>query len=646
MRKSILIVLLLTITASGLRAQEQQKITIRTHDQDLITTAVNSYAKWAVFPAKDEGIRKIVMKVTMGTPIQDTMRCADWDYSDPIYLRQVGGKNGPKLNYEIGRMLTPYGGANAKGWAFQWEADVTDFASLLRDSVLLDFTHGGGEAGHDRGWALSMEFEITKGEPAMQPLAVHQILNRVYPYGNPNDNIETYLRADTIKVLGNTNMVRSRIIQTGHGMDSPDNCGEFCSKWRDVIWDGRQANRTQLWKRCGNNPLYPQAGTWLFDRANWCPGYLVQPDMSEFMVRGSSSHTYDLNMEPYVSQGSANQQISAYLIEYKVGRNTRDVELADVIAPSKKQLWGRYNPTVTNPLIVVHNNTAHSVKSLDVEYGTVGMDIYTEQIKVDIKPFQSARIELANPVQSTAGHGGEFRATVTRVNGAADQYPGDNNFVSPFDPVPVHKGNLVLVFEPNRTSDSTNSYYVADARGRRLLERGMGQIDINTRDVDTLNLKDGDYEFRMFDTEGNGLEFWYDFKGGNGRVYLLNMQGELVKFFDPDFGDDIRYNFKVDNSMTTENLDMTPAFWLDNTTTEGPFRVHLLLNNKQDKIKVSIVDYDSRPKSIFTITPPADGVLDLDVAPYGSGRHFVIVEQNGNKYLRRVQHAARPRRSR
>lgn len=641
MRQSTLIALLLMLVLGMARAQE--KITIRTHDKELLTTAVNSYAKWAEFPAADENIRKIVMKVTLGTPVQDTMRCADWDYSDPIYLRQTGGKNGTKLNYEIGRMLTPYGGANAKGWAFQWEADITDFASLLRDSVLLDFTHGGGEPGHDRGWALTMEFEITKGEPVMQPIKIHQILNGVYPYGKPDDDIENYLAPITLTTQPQTNLVRSRIIQTGHGMDKPDNCGEFCSRWRDVIWDGKQASHKMLWKRCGDNPLYPQAGTWLYDRANWCPGYLVQPDIDHFKVRGASRHTYDLDMEPYISQGVANQQISSYLIEYKTGKNTRDVELADIIAPSRKQIWGRYNPTVSNPLIRVRNNTAQKVTSLEVEYGTVGMKTYKELIKVAINPFESVQLELTHPLQSETGQGGEFRATVTKVNGGADQYTADNSFASPFDPVPVHKGNLVLVFEPNKTSDASNSYYVANSEGKRLLERGAGQIDSNQRYTDTLQLANGDYQFRFFDTDGNGLEFWSDFKGGNGRIYLLNSQGELVKYFDPDFGNDIRYNFKVDNSLSQENLDMTPAFWLDKTVTEGPFRIHLLLNNKKDKIKVSIVDYDSRPKAIFSITPPADGVLDLDVAPYDSGRHFVIVEQNGHKYLRRVQHAS-PRR--
>ncbi|MGV3658434.1 MAG: hypothetical protein ACO1NX_10775 [Chitinophagaceae bacterium] len=65
----------------------------------------------------------------------DSLRCADWDYKDHITLRRTGGVNEASQDYELARMLTPYGGAFAKSWQFGWEVDVTDFSLLLRDSV-------------------------------------------------------------------------------------------------------------------------------------------------------------------------------------------------------------------------------------------------------------------------------------------------------------------------------------------------------------------------------------------------------------------------------------------------------------------------------------------------------------------------------
>ncbi len=48
------------------------------------------------------------MYVTFGCP--DTMRCADWDYLDHIMVQRAGGINSSDLNWEIGRIITPYGG--------------------------------------------------------------------------------------------------------------------------------------------------------------------------------------------------------------------------------------------------------------------------------------------------------------------------------------------------------------------------------------------------------------------------------------------------------------------------------------------------------------------------------------------------------
>ena len=65
-------------------------------------------------------------------------------------------------------------------------------------------------------------------------------------------------------------------------------------------------------------------------------------------------------------------------------------------------------------------------------------------------------------------------------------------------------------------------------------------------------------------------------------------------------------------------------------------QINLITNNKTDKINVQVVDYDSKIESSFTILPPADGVINMDISTYPTGRHFVIIEQNGHKYLRRV----------
>ena len=55
---------------------------------------------------------------------------------------------------------------------------------------------------------------------------------------------------------------------TGHGQE-----GEFIQRTHQINMDGGSPEFSwQVWKECALNPVYPQGGTWIYDRAGWCPG--------------------------------------------------------------------------------------------------------------------------------------------------------------------------------------------------------------------------------------------------------------------------------------------------------------------------------------------------------------------------------------
>src|SRR5690606_27900363 len=145
----------------NLKAQATKNII--SHNKETIVTdpskGETSYKRWAVFPQKSEEIRQIFLNLTIECP--DNMRCADWDYVDHIKVRQ---KN-DTINYEIARMLTPYGGRFQKDWRFDWKVDITDFSPILRDSLEVDYIHTGYEDNKTRGWKVTVDFEITYGTP-------------------------------------------------------------------------------------------------------------------------------------------------------------------------------------------------------------------------------------------------------------------------------------------------------------------------------------------------------------------------------------------------------------------------------------------------------------------------------------------------
>jgi len=71
--------------------------------------------------------------------------------------------------------------------------------------------------------------------------------------------------------------------------------------------NGNNAFSQFLWKSdCSSNPCSPQAGTWQFARAGWCPGQQVTPDDYDLtaMVTPGSQATFDYVLEPYFNECS------------------------------------------------------------------------------------------------------------------------------------------------------------------------------------------------------------------------------------------------------------------------------------------------------------------------------------------------------
>ncbi len=114
---------------------------------------------------------------------------------------------------------------------------------------------------------------------------------------------------------------------------------------------------------CGDNPLYPQAGTWIFDRANWCPGYLVQPEIFDLATTSGKEQIIRFIMEPYTAtkQNQGKQVISAYLIQYQQLQHVLDISIEDIVAPSIKDIYLRKNPAAANPQIILKNNGKETI---------------------------------------------------------------------------------------------------------------------------------------------------------------------------------------------------------------------------------------------------------------------------------------------
>jgi hypothetical protein len=582
-----IISLLIIIFSASCFAQKQADKNVITHNRTTVVcnpaTGSKSYAGWGVFPSAGIHIRKIEMSVTLGSP--DSLLTAHWDYLDHIYLRRVGGIRGKSPGYEIGRMLTPYGSIYNKGWNWKWEVDVTDFAPFLRDSVEIEYVHSGYEQ-PNVGWALTINFEIVSGPPVVVPLGITPLWNKGYKYGDPNDKIEDKLLPVSYESMPGEAISRVRIQHTGHGMDKPKGCSEFCSRWRDLKMDGKVVDHRNMWKDCGANPLYPQGGTWVYDRAYWCPGDLQQPDVIDIMTN-TGKHQVALVMEPYTATGNiqANEDISAYLFHYSPPSKKVDVAVDKIIVPSDQQQFSRLNPASFNPRFVIRNLGSENLRSVNISYGTDGFQKSTYNWKGNLKFNETAEMVIPGELAMKDGPN-TYTVTLSKPNGVKDGWAEDNELTSTFVAPETFPTDFVIQFLTNK-KPKDNKVFLIDGKLDTIFSKAPVNLESNTLYQDKIRLKEGKYELCLTDSAGDGLEFWAEPQNGDGHLRVFDLKGHLIHAFESDCGNGEKLSFRASSAFVADTTKALYAFSLYPRLITNKTEL-TLVSNKPGKMVVQI----------------------------------------------------------
>ena len=331
--------------------------TVRIHDQTDMTWYGN-YDEWGVLPDGTNDYRKIYLHYTMGCA---TGGCSDWDYTTQIFIRHRTGELDTSLNeiienYELARIITPYGGYLANNWQHTTTFDITDFAAILKDSVEIRCHYSGWSS----GFSATLDFEFIEGTPARDVINFENIYSGGYNYNSSTDFETTKLVPKKFLIeeesLGST----IKMTATGHGFDNNQSAAEFKPIEYFVKINGSQTHTQLNWdENCGENPIYPQGGTWLYDRANWCPGTRAQTfkhEITPFMNAGDSLEV-DIDFQAYSWGGTQTPSyiIECQLFQYKDPNFINSAEIIDIIKPSLKDEYSRKNPICGKPLIKIHN---------------------------------------------------------------------------------------------------------------------------------------------------------------------------------------------------------------------------------------------------------------------------------------------------
>ncbi|MCT4665070.1 MAG: peptide-N-glycosidase F-related protein [Flavobacteriales bacterium] len=529
-----------------------------------------------------------------------------------------------KLEYELGRIITPYAGGLTASWGRRYEFEVTDLAPLLKgDKVIKLFYQGWSD-----GFTGTLKFHFTQGTPPRDVKDIHHFWSGGHDYGkweNGVHTIENYMNQKKFYAGSDVKYSVLNFIPTGHGFggnNNPENCAEFCDKWFKVLSNGNQVAQHIIWKNdCGSNAHYPQGGTWWYDRANWCPGEAVPEFDIDLNVQSNDTNTFDINFQEYTGNGGS-YNISGYVVNYGEYNSMKDAAVSDILAPSKKYDHKRFNPICGAPKIKVQNRGKETITSLKIKYGITGQVdkefVFNGNISsMKFMDITLPSLDFSNYSQSINN---TFYAEITEVNGGTDQNTYDNKLTTDFEAVDKVSEKIIINFRTNNFPNES-SYKIYDANNNVVLHQN-GALSANTTYKDTFVLLQGCYRFEFEDSQGNGLRTGFqqiDSQYGTGWL-KFKKAGAGSKTFNSNFGNKIVYYFVTDPSIGTEEIALHNDFDISPNPSQG----NLLLSNLDIEGKTTIRAFNNLGQEVYsnTITElSSEHNIDLSKLPNG---HYTL----------------------
>ena len=507
------------------------------------------YEKVVKFPDKDIQWRKIFLIQTLkcdSTTKGDQYPCGEWDYIWNILVDVPSADTFE--TFSLGSFVTPYGKRLKMGEEFGWEwiYDITDYASILiGDRKII--------VGNNQE-LLDLKFLFIKGLPTRNILNVENI----YPYGNYkygdlSDDI--ILKEKKLFLFPNAKGYKIKSVISGHGHAGPRNCCEWDEKTHTYYIDDWQLFRWNIWKDCGNNPIYPQGGTWPFDRAGWCPGTKV--DEFEFeltpFVKSADTIMIDYGIQPYLNDGEkeGDFRMSHQIIAYGAPNFSNDVAIIDIIKPSSKDKHSRFNPTLGAPQIIIKNEGRDDVKYLEIIYGLnkTSKSIYRWHGKLEFLEKEVINLPIMN--WNGLNRSQVFEVEIKNPNKTLDENIFNNSLSSTVSIPQVFPTQFILSIKTNNLNRAIeNSYTISDNYGKVYYDEDFFKDD--TEYFFPIELKRGFYEFYFKDAMEDGISIhWWNRTsapekvGISGEVKFLDINGEILHDFDSDFGQELRFNFII-----------------------------------------------------------------------------------------------------
>ena len=507
------------------------------------------------------------------------------------------------FDVEIARYITPYGiqfdlGPNG----FSWIYDVTDYQDYLRDVVDL--------AAHNTQELLDLSFAFIEGVP---PRDVHKrepIWSDFRSYGFTAMAEDNVLQEKKVFLSDTSSGFKIKTRMSGHGQVGNAACCEWVSNDHSIKVDGITRFEWDIYEEedCGNNPLIGQGGTWPYAREGWCPGDKVKEyefELTPFVTPGDSVVLdYVINNVPAIDpgQGGGNYRAAYDLISYSEPNFQNDAAIVEILNPSNYEYYRKWNPTCSNPRVVLRNTGAQPLTSCTIQCWITYGDNINFEWTGNLGFMEEEIVEI--PVSSNAwwtdlDQNMTFTAYVRNVNGAFgnDDYQQNSVNTSKFEAPESIDGPFFVWFTTNNKANE-NYYELFDGSGNLIFERD--QLQNNFQYKDTFDLEPGCYSIVLTDRDDDGLSFWYSSQVEGetaGAFRLRKVGGSYIEIFPGDFGSHHRFDFSVgfelglDETAVLNEIKVFPNPVLNELTIEIEGKIdgsaHIEIQDLSGRILVS-----------------------------------------------------------
>ena len=624
-----------------------------------------NYDTAVAFPSGAVTYRKIYMVFTLGKyacPGYDpsnpgegagqTGWCGDWDYDVHNIVMT------PTDTFELGRLITPYANSNwirtPLTFTYRYIFDVTDYYPILKNAATMRVLY----SGYSTGFTGNIRFAFIEGTPERNVLGLNRIWHGGFDYGRatPISSLLTNLSQTAPAGTASSEM---KMIITGHGGNNePNNCAEFCPNTYALSLNGSQVVSQNFWRAdCGANNLYPQSGTWTINRANWCPGALVDEFHHKLNgITAGSNYTLGITFPNYTST-EASYKLDGAVVHYSTYNKTVDAAIEDIISPSDAEYHYRRNPITGKPVIMLRNSGSATLTSVKFEYKVVGRTAQTYTWNGSLAPSATTEVTLAelNDLKLNAGTW-NFNVKITEANGAADGYALNNEMTSSFVAAPMWPTDIIVQFKNNAQANQTK-WKIEDMNGNVIREKS--NCGTSATCTDTVSLAFGKaYKLIVSDTANYGYysipngQAIGSFTGDGLRISstntgyvrvrrrdnnsLLPMAAAMISTpFEGMFGFGFTHYFYTGFPNTVGNVNATPEASIQAYPNPATSQINVMIDGLSDASgMIELIDMTGRTVAQKTY---GNGVLKMDVSTIAPGIYQVIYKSSKYGDLRLSQ---------